>query len=155
STNPRAADRLLLTATLKFKTISYKDTSCDISVSGPSQITLNKIEKNTLMSISRGGTTPSQKTIKMDVTCPQGSVGNKLYYWFNPVNGTSSAGDGIIDNMITGTEAANNVGVIFKIDNKPIIFYDAETYSFAKAQASQNFTFTADYYRMSDNSAEV
>ncbi|MDP1019924.1 fimbrial protein, partial [Klebsiella pneumoniae] len=82
----------------------------------------------------------------------------------------------IIDNMITGTEAANNVGVIFKIDNKPIIFYDAETYSFgvifkidnkpiifydaetysfAKAQASQNFTFTADYYRMSDNSAEV
>lgn len=65
------------------------------------------------------------------------------------------AGDGIIDNMITGTEAANNVGVIFKIDNKPIIFYDAETYSFAKAQASQNFTFTADYYRMSDNSAEV
>ncbi|MBN0855481.1 hypothetical protein JTL95_33555, partial [Pseudomonas aeruginosa] len=79
----------------------------------------------------------------------------KLYYWFNPVNGTSSAGDGIIDNMITGTEAANNVGVIFKIDNKPIIFYDAETYSFAKAQASQNFTFTADYYRMSDNSAEV
>lgn len=28
--------------------------------------------------------------------------------------------------MITGTEAANNVGVIFKIDNKPIIFYDAE-----------------------------
>ncbi len=107
------------------------------------------------MSISRGGTTPSQKTIKMDVTSPQGSVGNKLYYWFNPVNGTSSAGDGIIDNMITGTEAANNVGVIFKIDNKPIIFYDAETYSFAKAQASQNFTFTADYYRMSDNSAEV
>ncbi|MFW8079873.1 fimbrial protein, partial [Klebsiella pneumoniae] len=88
STNPRAADRLLMTASLKFKSISYKATSCDISVSGPSQITLNTIEKNTLMSISRGGTTPSQKTIKMDVTCPQGSVGNKLYYWFNPVNGT-------------------------------------------------------------------
>ncbi|SBI66894.1 fimbrial protein [Klebsiella pneumoniae] len=45
NTNPRASDRLLLTAYLKFKSISYKDTSCDISVSGPSQITLNKIEK--------------------------------------------------------------------------------------------------------------
>ncbi len=155
STNPRAADRLLMTATLKFKSISYKETSCNISVSGPSQITLNRIEKSTLMSISRGATTPSQKTIKMDVTCPTGSIGNKLYYWFNPVNGTSSAGDGIIDNMLTGSDAASNVGIIFKKDNQPITFYDAEAYSFAKTQASQNFNFTADYYRMSDNSAEV
>lgn len=155
STNPRAADRLLMTATLKFKSISYKATSCNISVSGPSQITLNRIEKNTLMSISRGATTPSQKTITMDVTCPTGSIGNKLYYWFNPVNGTSSAGDGIIDNMLTGSEAANNVGIIFKKDNNPIIFYDAEAYSFSNAKASQSFNFTADYYRMSDNSTQV
>ncbi|MCD4542130.1 fimbrial protein, partial [Klebsiella pneumoniae subsp. pneumoniae] len=155
NTNPRASDRLLLTAYLKFKSISYKDTSCDISVSGPSQITLNKIEKNTLMSIARGGTTPSQKTITMNVSCPTGSIGNKLYYWFNPVTGTSPAGDGIIDNMLTGSEAASNVGIIFKKDNTPITFYDAEAYSFSKAKASQSFNFTADYYRMSDNSAEV
>ncbi|EOG4203987.1 fimbrial protein, partial [Klebsiella pneumoniae] len=30
-----------------------------------------------------------------------------------------------------------------------------EAYSFSKAKASQSFNFTADYYRMSDNSAEV
>lgn len=155
STNPRPADRLLMTASLKFKSISYKATSCDISVSGPSQITLNTIEKNTLMSIPRGGTTPSQKTITMDVSCPAGSIGNKLYYWFNPVSGTSPAGDGIIDNLLTGGGAASNVGIIFKKDNSPVIFYDAETYSFASAQASQKINFTADYYRMSDNSAEV
>lgn len=155
NTNPRPSDRLLLTATLKFKSISYRATSCDISVSGPSQITLNTIEKNTLMSIPRGGTTPSQKTITMDVSCPAGSIGNKLYYWFNPVGGTSPAGNGIIDNLLTGSGAASNVGIIFKKDNSPVIFYDAETYSFASAQASQQFKFTADYYRMRDNSAEV
>lgn len=155
STNPRASDRLLMTASLKFKSISYKATSCDISVSGPSQITLNTIEKNTLMSIPRGGTTPSQKTITMDVSCPAGSIGNKLYHWFNPVSGTSPAGNGIIDNLLTGGGAASNVGIIFKKDNSPVIFYDAETYSIASAQASQKINFTADYYRMSDNSAEV
>ena len=68
------------------------------------------------MSIARGGTTPSQKTITMNVSCPTGSIGNKLYYWFNPVTGTSPAGDGIIDNMLTGSEAASNVGIIFKKD---------------------------------------
>lgn len=73
------------------------------------------------MSIARGGTTPSQKTITMNVSCPTGSIGNKLYYWFNPVTGTSRR-DGIIDNMLTGSEAASNVGIIFKKDNTPLHF---------------------------------
>ncbi|WP_257593550.1 fimbrial protein [Klebsiella pneumoniae] len=80
---------------------------------------------------------------------------SSIYSTKPPVTGTSPAGDGIIDNMLTGSEAASNVGIIFKKDNTPITFYDAEAYSFSKAKASQSFNFTADYYRMSDNSAEV
>ncbi|WP_281078485.1 fimbrial protein [Klebsiella quasivariicola] len=155
TTNPRATDRLLVSATIKFRSITYKNTSCDISVSGSSQIVLDRIEKNKLMAISRGQKTPAEKTITMNVTCPKGSIGSTITYWFNPVSGGSASGDGIIDNMLTGSNAASNVGIIFKKDNTPIVFFDAEKYSISSAKASQSFNFTADYYRASDNSAAI
>lgn len=155
STNPRASDRLLLTTSLKFKSITYKGTSCYISVSGPSQVTLDKIEKNTLMSVAQGAVTPAQKNITMNVTCPPGSTGNTLYYWFNPVAGSSTHGEGIIDNMLAGSTAATNVGVIFKINSSPVTFFESEKYKITNTTPSQSFNFTADYYRASNSAGNI
>lgn len=155
NTNPRPSDRLLLTANVKFQSINFQDSSCDISVSGPKQITLNKIEKNVLLSVSRGAATPSQKTITMNIICPMNSIGNTLSYWFNPISGSSSSGNGIIENMLTGATAATMVGIIFKKDNNPIVFYDTDKYRIDSLKNSQSINFTADYYKLSDNASEI
>lgn len=154
-TNPKPAERTLVNANVKISNITFKDSSCDISVAGSSQVTLNRIEKNTLLSVSRGGITPAQKTITMNILCPANAMGNKVTYWFNPITGTSAYGDSIIDNMLTGANAASNVGIIFKKDNKPIVFYDMDKYYINNVTTSQSFAFTADYYRSSSNINEI
>ncbi|MBL1850343.1 fimbrial protein, partial [Klebsiella pneumoniae] len=66
-TNPVANDRLLYAVTsISIKNINYRTTSCNISTPR-SQITLNRIDKGKLMSLSRGATTPSEKTIAMNI----------------------------------------------------------------------------------------
>ncbi|MDH8112628.1 fimbrial protein, partial [Klebsiella pneumoniae] len=55
---------------------------------------------------------------------------NTVTYWFNPIGGNSASGDGIVDNMLTGTTAANKVGVIFKLSGRPVVFYDTDSYSY-------------------------
>lgn len=155
ATNPSAAERLLLSITLNFSKLTYKSTSCDLSVAGSSQVTLKTIDKKELMNVAQGGTTSAKRDITMNLTCPSESVGNTVRYWFNPVGGTSDSGNGIIDNMITGATAASNVDVIFKIGNKPIEFFDSESYGFNKVTESETFTFSADYYRSSSSSADV
>ncbi|MFW8080033.1 fimbrial protein, partial [Klebsiella pneumoniae] len=65
TTNPKKGDRLLYTlSSIKFKDINYRNTSCNISTPR-SQVTLNRIDINQLMSLSRGSTTPAQKTIAL------------------------------------------------------------------------------------------
>lgn len=156
TTNPKESDRLLLSVNLKSGSINYKQTSCNISTSGSRQVTLKKIDKTELMSVSRGAATSAQKNITFDVSCPTDSIGNKVTYWFNPLGKESSSGDGIIDNILTGPTAANNVGIIFKKDNSPIKFYDINSnYQFTKAKTSQSINITADYYRGSDIASEV
>ena len=154
-TNPNPNDRLLYQATIKLSNLNYKNTSCNVSVAGSSQITLKKISKDNLMSVARGGITPSQKTITMDLNCPQESLGTTVTYWFNPISGASASGDGIIDNQITGAGAAQKVGIIIKKGNTPVEFYNTDDYQIANVKSSQSFDFTADYYRFSDNAAEV
>lgn len=156
STNPKATDRLLVSINLKSGTINFKETSCDISVSGSRQITLKRIDKSELMAVSRGGITSAQKNITLNVTCPTDSIGSTISYWFNPLGRESSSGNGIIDNMISGVTAASNVGIIFKKDNTPLTFYDLNgTYQFAKAQKEQTINVTADYYRHSNNPTDI
>lgn len=155
NTNPNPSDRLLYQATIKLSKMTYKNTSCDVSVAGSSQITLKKISKDNLMSVTRGGITPSQKTITMNLNCPQESLGTTINYWFNPINGASTSGDGIIDNQITGAGAAQKVGIIIKKGNSPVEFYNNDDYQIPNVKSSQSFDFTADYYRFSDNAAEV
>ncbi|WP_432699260.1 fimbrial protein [Kluyvera cryocrescens] len=154
-TNPKASDRLLYQATIKLSNLNYKNTSCDVSVAGSSQISLKKISKDNLMSVARGGITPSQKTITMNLNCPQDSLGTTVNYWFNPTSGASPSGDGIIENQITGSGAAQKVGIIIKKGNSPVEFYNTDDYKIANVKSSQSFDFTADYYRFSDNAAEV
>ena len=155
-TNPVANDRLLVSVNLKSGTINYKETSCDISVSGSSQVTLKKIEKSELMSVTRGGATSAQKNITMKVSCPKDSIGNTVTYWFNPIGGASKSGNGVIDNMLTGATAASNVGIIIKKDNTPVTFYDLNnSYKFSKAQDIQYIDLTADYYRITDNAENI
>lgn len=148
-------DGLLLAATINLNNMIYKNTSCNISVSGSNRIILNKIAKSTLMSIPRAGITPSQKNITMNVDCPTGSQGGSFMYWFNPIGNVSASGDGIIDNILTGATAAKNVGVIFKMNSNPVVFYDMDKYKIANAGAHQNFNITADYYRASNNAADI
>lgn len=150
ATNPSASDRLIYTTNIKLKNTKYQTTSCDISPSS-SQITLNRIKKSTLMSVSRGGVTPEQKNVLLTINCPPSSIGNTLMYWFNPIGKTSASGDGIIDNMLTGDSAAQNVGIIFKQTGTPLVFYDMDNYSFNSAATSQVINLTADYYRQSDS----
>lgn len=156
TTNPVANDRLLLSVNLKSGNINYKETSCDISVSGTKQISLKKLEKSELMSVSQGGITSAQKNITLNVDCPTDSVGSKVSYWFNPLGRESALGNGIIDNMLSGETAARNVGIIFKKNNTPITFYDVNsTYEFPKVAASQTIDLTADYYRSSNSASDI
>ncbi|HBV6393525.1 TPA: fimbrial protein [Klebsiella aerogenes] len=150
TTNPGTTEKLLYTTNIKLKSTKYQVTSCDISPSS-SQITLNRIKKSTLMSVSRGGVTPEQKNILLTISCPAGSIGNTLMYWFNPVGTASTSGDGIIDNMITDSSGAKNVGIIFKQTGTPLVFYDMDSYSFNSAATSQIINLTADYYRQSNS----
>lgn len=110
------------------------------------------------MSLARGATTPAQKTIPMNISCPNDSVGNTVTYWFNPIGGMSTSGDGIVDNMLTGTEAANKVGVIFKLSGSPVVFYDTDSYNYkinTSNDLNKTINLTADYYRQSDSSTDV
>lgn len=150
TTNPGTTDKLLYTTSIKLKNTKYQATSCDISPSS-SQITLGRIKKSTLMSVSRGGVTPEQKNILLTINCPAGSIGNTLMYWFNPIGNASASGDGIIDNMITDDTGAKNVGIIFKQTDTPLVFYDMDSYSFNSAATSQVINLTADYYRQSNS----
>lgn len=158
TTNPKKGDRLLYTlSSIKFKDINYRNTSCNISTPR-SQVTLNRIDINQLMSLSRGSTTPAQKTIALNIDCPSASTGNTVTYWFNPVGSASSAGDGIVDNMLSGAIAANKVGIIFKLSGSPIVFYDMDKYNYKITNSSMLYNtinLTADYYRSSDVSSEV
>ncbi|MCU6424070.1 fimbrial protein [Klebsiella aerogenes] len=154
TTNPGTNDKLLYSTSIKLKNTQYQATSCDISPSS-SQITLNRIKKSTLMSVTRGGVTPEQKNILLTISCPAGSIGNTLMYWFNPVGGASVSGDGIIDNMITDDSGAKNVGIIFKQTGTPLVFYDMDSYSFNSAATSQVINLTADYYRQSNSVDDI
>ena len=110
------------------------------------------------MSLSRRATTPSQKTIPMNIDCPSDSIGNTVTYWFNPIGGISSYGNGIVNNMLSGDSAASNVGIIFKISGSPIVFYDTDNYKYdiiTNSDLSKTINLTADYYRMSDSSSEI
>ncbi|BAH61294.1 probable fimbrial subunit protein [Klebsiella pneumoniae subsp. pneumoniae NTUH-K2044] len=157
-TNPSPSERLLYNVTsISIKDINYRSTSCNISTPR-SQVTLNRIDKGQLMSLTRGAITPSQKTIAMNISCPNDSVGNTVTYWFNPIGGNSASGDGIVDNMLTGTTAANKVGVIFKLSGRPVVFYDTDSYSYKinnSNDLNKTINLTADYYRQSDSSADV
>ncbi|MCT8151259.1 fimbrial protein, partial [Klebsiella aerogenes] len=144
----------LYTTNIKLKNTKYQATSCDISPSS-SQITLGRIKKSTLMSVSRGGVTPEQKNFLLTITCPAGSIGNTLMYWFNPIGTASTSGDGIIDNMITDDSGAKNVGIIFKQTGTPLVFYDMDSYSFNSAATSQVINLTADYYRKSNSVDDI
>ncbi len=154
TTNPGTNDKLLYTTNIKLKNTKYQTTSCDISPSS-SQITLGRIKKSTLMSVSRGGVTPEQKNFLLTITCPAGSIGNTLMYWFNPIGTASTSGDGIIDNMITDDSGAKNVGIIFKQTGTPLVFYDMDSYSFNSAATSQVINLTADYYRKSNSVDDI
>lgn len=158
STNPKKDDRLLYSISgIKFKDINYRNTSCNISTPH-SQVTLNRIDINQLRSLSRGAVTPAQKTIAMNIDCPTASMGNTVTYWFNPVGAASSAGDGIMDNMLSGAIAANKVGIIFKLEGSPVVFYDMDKYKYKitnNSMLSNTINLTADYYRSSDSSSEV
>lgn len=157
-TNPSPSDRLLYAvSSISIKDINYRTTSCNISTPR-SQVTLNRIDKTQLMSLARGAVTPSQKTIAMNISCPNDSVGNKVTYWFNPIGGMSSSGNGIVDNMLTGTGAANKVGVIFKLSGSPVTFYDTDSYYYKinnSNDLNKTINLTADYYRQSDSIADV
>ena len=85
-------------------------------------------------------------------------MGNTVTYWFNPVGSASSAGDGIVDNMLSGAIAANKVGIIFKLSGSPIVFYDMDKYNYKITNSSMLYNtinLTADYYRSSDVSSDV
>uniref|UniRef100_A0A483TKJ5 Fimbrial protein n=1 Tax=Klebsiella pneumoniae TaxID=573 RepID=A0A483TKJ5_KLEPN len=123
-----------------------------------SQVTLNRIDKSKLMSLSRGAQTPAEKKIVMNIDCPTSSIGNTVTYWFNPIGGVSTSGDGIVDNMISGATAANNVGIFFKLAGSPVIFYDMDKYNYKitnSSMLSNTISMTADYYRASDNNSDV
>lgn len=158
TTNRSASERLFYSAiAIELKNINYRKTSCNISTPR-SIVTLNRIDKSQLMSISRGATTPSQKTIPMNIDCPSDSIGNTVTYWFNPIGGISSYGNGIVNNMLSGDSAASNVGIIFKISGSPIVFYDTDNYKYdiiTNSDLSKTINLTADYYRMSDSSSEI
>ena len=157
-TNPSPSDRLLYAvSSITIKDISYRTTSCNISTPR-SQVTLNRIDKGQLMSLARGAVTPSQQTIAMNISCPNDSVGNKVTYWFNPIGGISTSGNGIVDNMLTGTGAANKVGVIFKLSGTPVTFYDTDSYYYkinTSNDLNKTINLTADYYRQSDSITDV
>ncbi|PEX87149.1 fimbrial protein [Klebsiella sp. KG9] len=157
-TNPVANDRLLYEAlSITIKDINYRTTSCNISTPR-SQVTLNRIDKGQLMSLPRGATTPAQKNIPMNISCPNDSVGNTVTYWFNPVGGISTSGDGIVDNMLTGSDAANKVGIIFKLSGSPVVFYDTDSYYYkinTSNDLNKTINLTTDYYRQSDSSSDV
>ncbi|MCU8666641.1 fimbrial protein, partial [Klebsiella pneumoniae] len=94
----------------------------------------------------------------MNIDCPTSSIGNTVTYWFNPIGGVSTSGDGIVDNMISGATAANNVGIIFKLAGSPVIFYDMDKYNYKitnSSMLSNTISMTADYYRASDNNSDV
>lgn len=156
--NPVAGDRLLYEAiSIAIKNITYRTTSCNVSTPR-SQVTLNRIDKGQLMSLSRGAITPSQKTIPMNISCPNDSVGNTVTYWFNPIGGISASGDGVVDNMLTGSDAVNKVGIIFKLSGSPVVFYDTDSYYYkinTSNDLNKTINLTGDYYRQSDSSTDV
>lgn len=152
TTNPSG---VLYTGNINLGGISFSDTSCDISVAGPSTVKLKRIEKSELGSVSRGGVTSAQTNISMNISCPSGSVGNNVSYWFNPIGGRSASGDGIIDNMLTGATAAANVGIIFKKDSRPITFYDNTSYQIRNVKSSETVNITADYYRATNVKSDI
>lgn len=157
-TNPSASDRLLYSVTsITIKDIDYRTTSCNVSTPR-SQVTLNRIDKNQLISLARGAITPSQKTIAINISCPTDSIGNTLTYWFNPIGGGSASGNGIVDNMLTGMDAANKVGIIFKLSGNPVVFYDTDNYHYkinTNNDLNKTISLTADYYRQSDSSTDI
>ncbi|MEI6934332.1 fimbrial protein, partial [Klebsiella pneumoniae] len=87
-------------SSIKFKDINYRNTSCNISTPR-SQVTLNRIDINQLMSLSRGSTTPAQKTIALNIDCPSTSMGNTMTTWFNPMRSESSGRDGIVEKKLS------------------------------------------------------
>lgn len=155
ATNPRAKDRLLLTGNLKIVDLAFKNTSCNISVMGSKQVTLQTIKMSELLAVSPGKDTLAKKDIQMKVDCPSEVYGNTLSYWFNPVGGGGSRGTGIMENMLTGDDAAKNVGVILKQNGRDIAFFDSSSYQLKKLGATQFIDFTADYYAFSKSAKDL
>ena len=152
NTNPNAQDRLFYTAAVKLTNITFRETSCNVSVNGPSVVRLETIQKSDLMK-GTAGNTGKQKTITLDMSCPANIVGKKITYWFNP-RGTTVQ-EGVVDNMLSGPTAASNVGIIFKTNGKAITFFDLDKYNFSKVRESETISFTADYYRKSNKANDI
>ncbi|MEX7671604.1 fimbrial protein, partial [Klebsiella pneumoniae] len=56
------------------------------------------------------------------------------------------------------TDAAKNVGVIFKLSGNPVTFYDMDKYKYkinSSSDLKKTINLTADYYRQSDNTNDV
>jgi type 1 fimbria pilin len=152
NTNPNPMDRLFYTAGFRLGSITYRQTSCNVSVNGPNIIRLETIQKSELMSSAQGNTS-KKKDIAINVSCPADIVGKKVNYWFNPRGVTSQ--EGVVNNMLSGPTAASNVGVIFKIGTNAISFFDISKYAFSKVKQSETINLTADYYRQSNNAADI
>lgn len=142
----------LVQANIKLGPFTYKETTCEISPRGGGTINLTNIGASHLQSLNQGGVTGKQKSFTLDITCPDSSVGSKYTYWFNPITENSPSKDGVLFNSISDTAGgAKDVGFIIKQGSSPIAFFDYTKYTIASINRNQSLTFTADYYKVSNN----
>jgi type 1 fimbria pilin len=146
--NTGADGARLLRINVKSSTLTYRETSCNITPRGGGTVNLPDIDVSDLIATAQGAATGKQKQFTLDITCPATSVGNKFFYWFNPISETSSK-NGVLLNSISG--GAENVGIIIKKDSTPVKFSDYTGYSIASVASYQSIDLTADYYKLSNS----
>lgn len=132
--------------------IAIREGSCEITPQGGSTVNLQPIDLTLLKGISQGAVTGKQKEFTLDVTCPDSSVGFDYRYWFNPISDVSATKNGVLLNSTSELSGgAKNVGLIIKQGTTPITFFDASKYTITKVSKSQSLSFTADYYKVSND----
>lgn len=147
-----AVNTRILRLQLDIGPITYRETSCEINVRGGSTVNLQPINLSLLTGMAQGAATGKQKEFTLDMNCPDSSVGTKYIYWFNAITDNSPTNDSVLLNSIAELAGgAKNVGFIIKQGTKPIKFFDSDSYYIAKVNKTQSLSFTADYFKMSND----
>lgn len=149
-----SSSAMLLRVSLGIGPVTYRTTSCNLTLRGGNPVKLSSIEAKDLKSLVQGKSTGKGKDIILDMSCPSDSQGKSYYYWFNPISGSSPSIDGVLPNSLSPAGGgAKDVGIMIKRGVTPVVFYDYDDYLISNAKATQEIKINADYYRLSSDIA--